>query len=1170
MKILEMNLIAFGPFTGICLDLSAGAQGLHIIYGPNEAGKSSALRALRQMLYGIPVRTDDAFLHPYGKLRIGGLLRHSDGTEIAFVRRKSRSKFLRAADDEIVLDDNALDPFLGGVEESHFIRMFGIGHEELVEGGREIVGGRGEIGQALFSAGSGLLKLKHVQDALLTEYNLLYKSGGKNPRINVTIASIRKTIQQQKEALLPAATWHAHETALKDAKKRIDRIQYEMDERLRLRGRLERIRQSLPLIARRRDVGNDLAALESLPRLADDFAARRIKMETRLQEARSDRVQREAAIEKDRGRVAALPVACELLAVDRDIEQIQQELGSYRKAAKDRPGLETRMKVLRNEATDLLANLGNGLAVKDTLLRPDQIAEIQDLGKAFERLTARLDTSRENERKLAGRLEVLGKRRSSLSVPTDTEPLVALVNQVSAAGPLEDLLRRERSDIESLKASLDNRLSGQTLWRGSADGLEKLPIPTVETIARFEEESAAIEKESERLATERAAFEKESVRTLSELAAIDLAQAVPTETDLDRARSLRDSGWALVRITIEGEDPDPGRVEAFCNRFDGEPGLADAFRTGIEAADDIADRLRREADRVNRRATLVADQSRYTQQLEGVTLSEKRLAAEQAALLERWRRVWTPVEVSPLSVREMRSWASNMRDLQEKRADLGQRQAAADRIEETIARHRMNLRETLEPLREKRGANAEPLADLLAISRRIIEDQRLLRSKIDTIEADIEERENELADTRALVNSLSDEMAQWRRKWALAVAPIGLSAEDSPAAAGSVIESIRTINQKMADAEVLRKRLDGMDRDAETFRKKIATLTSTAAPDLLEAPPERAAMDLYTRLTVARESISKRKTIEEHLEKEALLLRESDLTIARIEANLVALCRQAGVDRLDELPEVEARCRKREALENTHSEIENRLRMLSAGATVDDFVRDALTEEADTLDSQIESLTREIEALDKERSALDQTIGREKTELARMDGSARAAELAEETEHLLARLGSDVERYARLRIASAVLAGAIERYREKNQGPLLLRAGELFSRMTLNSFSGIRAEYDDRGNPVLVGVRADSGEPMNVEMMSDGSADQLYLALRLASLEHAIENSEPLPFTFDDILLRFDDERAAATLQILAELSRKTQILFFTHHRRLVELAERHIGAGEAFVQELS
>ena len=161
--------------------------------------------------------------------------------------------------------------------------------------------------------------------------------------------------------------------------------------------------------------------------------------------------------------------------------------------------------------------------------------------------------------------------------------------------------------------------------------------------------------------------------------------------------------------------------------------------------------------------------------------------------------------------------------------------------------------------------------------------------------------------------------------------------------------------------------------------------------------------------------------------------------------------------------------------------------------------------------------------------------------------------------NLLAKLESDVEKYARLKIASIILARTIEQYREKHQGPLIKRASELFSQMTIGSFSGVRAEYDDKGSPVLVGIRPGSGQQVPVAGMSDGTADQLYLALRLASLEQYLENNEPLPFVVDDILLRFDDQRALATLNVLAGLSEKTQVIFFTHHRHLVDLADEKI-----------
>ena len=96
------------------------------------------------------------------------------------------------------------------------------------------------------------------------------------------------------------------------------------------------------------------------------------------------------------------------------------------------------------------------------------------------------------------------------------------------------------------------------------------------------------------------------------------------------------------------------------------------------------------------------------------------------------------------------------------------------------------------------------------------------------------------------------------------------------------------------------------------------------------------------------------------------------------------------------------------------------------------------------------------------------------------------------------------------------------------------------------------------------------GRLVGVEGMSNGgSHDQLYLALRLASLESWLHVHEPIPFVVDDILLNFDDQRALAALRALAELSQHTQVLFFTHHRHLVELAEANLPSGVLFVHEL-
>jgi uncharacterized protein YhaN len=165
-----------------------------------------------------------------------------------------------------------------------------------------------------------------------------------------------------------------------------------------------------------------------------------------------------------------------------------------------------------------------------------------------------------------------------------------------------------------------------------------------------------------------------------------------------------------------------------------------------------------------------------------------------------------------------------------------------------------------------------------------------------------------------------------------------------------------------------------------------------------------------------------------------------------------------------------------------------------------------------------------------------------------------AAKASEEAAQLLATMVSGAEQYLRLRTAALILEHRIEDYRKKNQAPVLARAGELFSKLTLGSYANLRDELDDKGKVFLLGVRPNDAE-VSVDGMSDGTRDQLYLSLRLATLEQHLSKGEPMPFVVDDILIGFDDNRTRVCLEVLAELALSTQVLVFTHHRRVLELA---------------
>jgi uncharacterized protein YhaN len=144
--------------------------------------------------------------------------------------------------------------------------------------------------------------------------------------------------------------------------------------------------------------------------------------------------------------------------------------------------------------------------------------------------------------------------------------------------------------------------------------------------------------------------------------------------------------------------------------------------------------------------------------------------------------------------------------------------------------------------------------------------------------------------------------------------------------------------------------------------------------------------------------------------------------------------------------------------------------------------------------------------------------------------------------------------WAVLRLASKLLSTSMERYRESQADPLLARASEYFSTLTNGSFVRLVQELDDQDAIRLKAERAD-GERLPTKALSEGSADQLYLAFRLAFIEDFCGRNEPLPFISDDVFQSFDDERKASGLKTLASGGQIFQPILFTHESKIVEIA---------------
>ena len=226
-------------------------------------------------------------------------------------------------------------------------------------------------------------------------------------------------------------------------------------------------------------------------------------------------------------------------------------------------------------------------------------------------------------------------------------------------------------------------------------------------------------------------------------------------------------------------------------------------------------------------------------------------------------------------------------------------------------------------------------------------------------------------------------------------------------------------------------------------------------------------------------------------------VRQADEIIKETESRLVAMCSEARCAGAAELPAAEERAEHRARLAAQIAGLEKQLRALSAAQPLDEFIGEVRAVDPDTIRTDLLRLNDDIARLDRElKDELGPRIGAQRSLLEQMDRGAAAADAADDVQDLLAKIAVDADEYARLRLTLFALRKGIERYRERHQGPIFKRASRHFAQLTCAAFSGLREDYDSDGTPELVGVRAADGKLVRTKEMSDGTADQLYLAVR--------------------------------------------------------------------------
>ena len=1170
MRLKRLYLKAFGPFTDQALDFSSSGPGLHIVYGPNEAGKSSSLRALKTLFFGFEERTADNFLHRNPDLLVGGIIEGKDGGTLEFYRRKKRIADLVDADHN-PLEPSRLSRLLPSIGPEVFVSLYGIDHKSLIAGGEEILAQKGEVGKALFAAGSGIMELSTVLEGLEAEAAELFKSRGSKQLINRAVSSYQQQKKISREESLLPGKYQEHEKKKREAEKERLRLEQESAQLSGEIERLSRLQRIIPELAELDDLQKQIEDQGNLPPLPTGFDDRAKLIE---QEISSSSKQ----IARDKERLKALRVRSEAILPDEivlqhsaAIEDLYQRLDRYRKDGKDRVKLEGERTAQRRDAGLLIESIDSGLSLDDA----DALRQVHGKSRTIQRLCSRYESLNQREHQARREYKKFKRQREQIQAELSTVPelkdpsgLSSAVEKARKSGDMDGQIDSLGEEIRTAEKVCLQELARIGLWQQELENLQHTSFPLSATVRKFEVDFIELEKRRELIDREYESLTGEVQEAEERRRELLKGEVLPTENDLSEIRKKRQQGWQLIkRAWLDGESSQ--HLDKEIKTYDPENDLPEAYERQVEAADILADRLKNEAERTAVAASLslrlenlhpaLSDLERQRQQVEQLSIDLK----------EKWFEAWKGAQVEPLSPAEMREWLEEIDKLRLRMTTISSRvdeKESKSKIRQHLIR---SLGEQLAKLGHPVNIDTDQLAPLLREAERILaEIERYNRRRHELSEKDLE---IEAEQTRALeeLHGAEEEIKRWRIDWDNGLKSLNFNKRISVDEAVDLLKTIDAFLIKLENARAFQSRIEGIDRDRASYEKDLQLVLDRVSVDNGGPGPEQQVLKLYDMLGRSRKDEQRRSQDLAAASELTTDLSSAEQQLITLKEQMSALLLEAGCREYAELAEAIERSRKIQHLSERLSAKQTSIAHLSEGIALESLRTQAAEIDVDTLPGQIASLQRRVEDdLGPRIRDAAELIGAEDRELKLMDGRSRAADAAEQMQYEAAVIARLTDRYQKITLAALILKREIERYRKAHQDPILKRAGIIFNQLTLGAFPELLADVDDLGKPVLAAVKQ-SGSPIGVEAMSDGTRDQLYLALRLASLHVRLVEEDPMPFIVDDILVNFDDRRSRAALGALAELAGNNQVILFTHHQKIVDQAEKLESAAEIVIHRL-
>ncbi len=1151
MRLRRLGLSRYGMFTDHSIDFGeriGDSPDLHIVYGPNESGKSTALAGFLDLLFGIELRSRYSFLHGYEAMRIESDLEISEQTHRLVRVRKTTASLLNEHGQSVA--DGVIANALGGMDRAAYKAMFSLDDDTLEGGGEEILRSEGDLGQLLFATSSGLIELSKTLKQLREDTGKFHRGRAHNTELNKLKAELLRLDKEKKELDTVASAF----TRLITER---DRAKSVYDKALSARAKLETERetaerriQGLPWLDDIHRLRGEIMELESLPEVPQVWFEQiggLIDQEPRLTTQLNGLKHQKRQLKKKQ---EALAVDSAILRLESQIAQLTTARARYVTAETDLPERRSTLSEYDGTLQTVVRRLNEATGIDPAALvvPASVVGSLNDLIERRSGLDERLKTTTAEMAKAEAAADTAIHAFEGIgteSADGDNSAFDRLDATIKAiyADDHHSRLTMHMRQRDEIKTRLDAQLAQLHPWDGPVENLAGVRVPEPDEMDVWRSTLDQAAKDIDRLEREKARLLADRNKLSSLMEAKMAETGVIGDKEAARLRALRDEAWQTHRATLNAVS-----AAAFEERLEEDD---HATATRIAQATELAnlrqasEDLRENTSELERNAGELALTDKQQQQV----LDE---IAAAVLVMAGTRAEGLPATVT---LPKLTAWIDRRAEALSTWENIGSQDAEIARAREDENRHRERLAKAMATARTPYDP-ALNLHALVEIAQASVETNKERQIASRTARQAVEQARAELGRRQSNAAQASRDDAKWHADWTASLSRCwlgGADPEPSTAAVRRILEDVAVLESTLEKRAAMADRIGKMEQDQAVFTAVVRALVEQL-DDPFDAGQVIAIGDgLNSRLGKA---IHDREVHSKGLKEIARV----DEDIAEVENNLVELRAVAdemfkafGVDSLRDVDNSLKKVARRTTVRGELSDRETKLVKSMKAKSLEEAVSALENTDSHELEKEIAEIKAHLEDVSGRTNELYLALGRAEDAIDAVGGDNAVARLEEQRRTVLLEIEEGALAYLRTQLGIEAAERALSAYRDEHRSSMMKRASEAFRTISRGAYSRLDTQLTDKGE-VLMGIGI-SGRAKIASEMSKGARFQLYLALRVAGYFEFVDQHGPVPFVADDILETFDDFRAEEVFRLFAEMAGVGQVIYLSHHRHLCEIA---------------